>query len=203
MKILSYCLLDQLKTANPMFNVLGYVGAQYKNGMVLWGEREKKYLGITDKGGDFIYIRNLNSDRTYPEGGRTDSCHVPHLVKDTFRLVAVFFDFWPEAIRNKLELDLTKVDFGTFAPRALAVIRFAASTLDQEKIFKDETSKEFTEMKNRRLKFFSIDFTMTYRLDTGLCQCDDLCSNLDFDAYRSLREECATVNELLNKLIPS
>lgn len=153
-------LKNYLLEVNPLFFDTGYALARKdeKNAVVVRDEKAGQYVGISDRKGDFFYIRFTGSpDVDYTAGKKIGVKTI--LVTLNLRLVVVASSYDVYKVERKLINDLMLYADSNAAPKS--------SLLDSAEVFKDETG----DLKGYSFKkeMMALDFALSYSESADSC----------------------------------
>ena len=195
--LLAYELMKVISGNLKDFKCTGFIGRKSTQGLIY--TEHGKYSGLTDKLGNYFYIRYENETSTNTVARRFDSCVNTYLSSNELKLVAVFSDYSPDVVRWIFMQLLMIANIDECYKRFRPEIVLGDTSIDQERILIEEVVK-VPDSWNESLKLASIKFNLTYYLSPDQCACFDPCIYPEFDAYLKLRTECSTLEKILANL---
>ena len=172
--ILQY-IEPQLKAYMQFLNRVDSPVFRISNGEMIKGNgQEKEVVTISDLNGNSLYIRQTQPE-TINERKALSSCDKEYNISARCKLVFYTFggnDFTinPDKVKSKIINTLASLDFSHYSGSSTEIkIDVNGTSLDIEKIYTEETGKEFTG--NVWPTLVSVDFTLSY-VDTNCNTCD-------------------------------
>lgn len=172
--ILQY-IEPQLKAYMQFLNRVDSPVFRISNGEMIKGNgQEKEVVTISDLNGNSLYIRQTQPE-TINERKALSSCDKEYNISARCKLVFYTFgcnDFTinPDKVKSKIINTLARLDFSHYSGSSTEIkIDVNGTSLDIEKIYTEETGKEFTG--NVWPTLVSVDFTLSY-VDTNCNTCD-------------------------------
>lgn len=172
--ILQY-IEPQLKAYMQFLNRVDSPVFRISNGEMIKGNgQEKEVVTISDLNGNSLYIRQTQPE-TINERKALSSCDKEYNISARCKLVFYTFggnDFTinPDKVKSKIVNTLARLDFSHYVGSSTEIkIDVNGTSLDIEKIYTEETGKEFTG--NVWPTLVSVDFTLSY-VDTNCNTCD-------------------------------
>jgi len=172
--ILQY-IEPQLKAYMQFLNRVDSPVFRISNGEMIKGNgQEKEVVTISDLNGNSLYIRQTQPE-TINERKALSSCDKEYNI--SARCKVVFYSFGgndftinPDKVKSKIINTLSRLDFSHYAGSSTEIkIDINGNSLDIEKIYTEETGKEFSG--NVWPTLVSVDFTLSY-VDTNCNSCD-------------------------------
>lgn len=172
--ILKY-IEPQLKVYMPFLNRVDSPVFRISTGEMIKGNgQEKEVVTISDLNGNSLYIRQAQPE-TITERKALSSCDKEYNI--SARCKAVFYSFVgndftidPDKVKSKIINALRVTGFNDYTGTSTEIkIEVNGSSLDVEKIFTEETGKEFSG--NVWPTLVTVDFTLSY-VDTNCDVCD-------------------------------
>lgn len=172
--ILQY-IEPQLKAYMQFLNRVDSPVFRISNGEMIKGNgQEKEVVTISDLNGNSLYIRQTQPE-TINERKALSSCDKEYNI--SARCKVVFYSFGgndftinPDKVKSKIVNTLARLDFSHYVGSSTEIkIDVNGTSLDIEKIYTEETGKEFTG--NVWPTLVSVDFTLSY-VDTNCNTCD-------------------------------
>ena len=175
--ILKY-IEPQLKDYMRFLNRVDSPVFRISNGEMIKGNgQEKEIVTISDLSGNSLYIRQTQPE-TITERKALSSCDKEWNV--SARCKAVFYNFGgndytinPDKVKSKIINALSRLNFSQFVSSISEIkIDINGNSLDMEKIFTEETGKQFEGTTWPTL--VSVDFTISYvNTNCGICDIED------------------------------
>ena len=172
--ILKY-IEPQLKAYMTFLNRVDSPVFRISSGEMIKGSgQEKEVVTISDLNGNSLYIRQTQPE-TINERKALSSCDKEYNISARCKLVFYTFggnDFTinPDKVKSKIINTLASLDFSHYSGSSTEIkIDVNGTSLDIEKIYTEETGKEFTG--NVWPTLVSVDFTLSY-VDTNCNTCD-------------------------------
>lgn len=172
--ILQY-IEPQLKAYMQFLNRVDSPVFRISNGEMIKGNgQEKEVVTISDLNGNSLYIRQTQPE-TINERKALSSCDKEYNISARCKLVFYTFggnDFTinPDKVKSKIINTLASLDFSHYSGSSTEIkIDVNGTSLDIEKIYTEETGKDFTG--NVWPTLVSVDFTLSY-VDTNCNTCD-------------------------------
>lgn len=172
--ILQY-IEPQLKAYMQFLNRVDSPVFRISNGEMIKGNgQEKEVVTISDLNGNSLYIRQTQPE-TINERKALSSCDKEYNISARCKVVFYTFggnDFTinPDKVKSKIVNTLARLDFSHYTGSSTEIkIDVNGTSLDIEKIYTEETGKEFTG--NVWPTLVSVDFTLSY-VDTNCNTCD-------------------------------
>ena len=172
--ILQY-IEPQLKAYMQFLNRVDSPVFRISNGEMIKGNgQEKEVVTISDLNGNSLYIRQTQPE-TINERKALSSCDKEYNISARCKVVFYTFggnDFTinPDKVKSKIVNTLARLDFSHYVGSSTEIkIDVNGTSLDIEKIYTEETGKEFTG--NVWPTLVSVDFTLSY-VDTNCNTCD-------------------------------
>ena len=172
--ILQY-IEPQLKAYMQFLNRVDSPVFRISNGEMIKGNgQEKEVVTISDLNGNSLYIRQTQPE-TINERKALSSCDKEYNISARCKLVFYTFgcnDFTinPDKVKSKIINTLARLDFSHYSGSSTEIkIDINGNSLDMEKIYTEETGKEFSG--NVWPTLVSVDFTLSY-VDTNCNTCD-------------------------------
>lgn len=172
--ILQY-IEPQLKAYMQFLNRVDSPVFRISNGEMIKGNgQEKEVVTISDLNGNSLYIRQTQPE-TINERKALSSCDKEYNI--SARCKVVFYSFGgndftinPDKVKSKIINTLSRLDFSHYAGSSTEIkIDINGNSLDMEKIYTEETGKEFSG--NVWPTLVSVDFNLSY-VDTNCNTCD-------------------------------
>lgn len=175
--ILQY-IEPQLKVYMKFLNKIDSPVFRISNGQMIKGNsQEKELVTINDLSGNSLYIRQSQPE-TINERKALSSCDKEWNI--SARCKAVFYSFGgndyqisPDKVKTKIINALSRLDFCLFKSQVSEIkIDINGTSLDMEKIYTEETGKQFEG--NVWPTLVSVDFTISYvSTNCGVCDIED------------------------------
>ena len=172
--ILQY-IEPQLKAYMQFLNRVDSPVFRISNGEMIKGNgQEKELVTISDLNGNSLYIRQTQPE-TINERKALSSCDKEYNISARCKVVFYTFggnDFTinPDKVKSKIVNTLARLDFSHYTGTSSEIkIDVNGTSLDLEKIYTEETGKEFTG--NVWPTLVTVDFTLSY-VDTNCNTCD-------------------------------
>lgn len=175
--ILKY-IEPQLKDYMRFLNRVDSPVFRISDGQMIKGNgQEKEVVTISDLSGNSLYIRQTQPE-TITERKALSSCDKEWNV--SARCKAVFYNFGgndytinPDKVKSKIINALSRLNFSQFVSSISEIkIDINGNSLDMEKIFTEETGKQFEGTTWPTL--VSVDFTISYvNTNCGVCDIED------------------------------
>jgi hypothetical protein len=203
--LIAFNLIDKIKQANcDLFSecIPRYIGRQNSKGMVLYGTSLFEYIGLTDKRGNYFYIRlaGTQDNNFQKERDKLDPSSFNYSITSPLKLVVVFKEYNIELVHLKMTNDLMNVSFNSFDKRRNSKIEIKSSSTNFEKIYKEETGKELGQW-NGASRLISFDLDLKFVMDPDDCfQIPGLCEEITYETYQELKAECSTLDAMLVRL---
>ena len=172
--ILKY-IEPQLKAYMQFLNRVDSPVFRISNGEMIKGNgQEKEVVTISDLNGNSLYIRQTQPE-TINERKALSSCDKEYNI--SARCKVVFYSFGgndftinPDKVKSKIINTLARLDFSHYTGSSTEIkIDINGNSLDMDKIYTEETGKEFSG--NVWPTLVSVDFTLSY-VDTNCNTCD-------------------------------
>jgi len=172
--ILQY-IEPQLKAYMQFLNRVDSPVFRVSNGEMIKGNgQEKEVVTINDLNGNSLYIRQTQPE-SINQRKSLSSCDKEYNISARCKVVFYTFggnDFTvsPDKVKSKIVNTLARLDFSHYTGSSTEIkIDVNATSLDMEKIYTEETGKQFEG--NVWPTFVSVDFTLSY-VDTNCNTCD-------------------------------
>lgn len=180
------------------------IGTQLDNGVVVSGDSEFEYAGITDKKGNFFYLNRLaNAETEYTEiETKTGSCCAKtYWAVTKIKLVAVYQRYPTETIEYKLKNQLAGgICIDSIPHNQRPQITLTKSGSDFETIYKAETLKQKAKTVDKSWRLTAIEFTLKYMTTFDGCNRIDNCCEINYETFCKLLKENGTLTKLIAKL---
>lgn len=175
--ILQY-IEPQLKAYMQFLNRVDSPVFRISSGEMIKGNgQEKEVVTISDLNGNSLYIRQTQPE-TMTERKALSSCDKEYNI--SARCKVVFYNFGgnayqisPDKVKTKIINALSRLDFCLFQGQTSEIkIDINGTSLDMEKIYTEETGKEF--YGGTWPTLVSVDFTVSYvSTNCGVCDIED------------------------------
>lgn len=177
-----------------------FIGRQNERGQVLAGEKLFEYIGLTDKRGNYFYVRIIGEDKFAKRSDKIDPYSIAYTVSTPLRIVFVVRDINIELFQYKMLNDIMGLNLVSFDRKRRPIIELDVATTDIEDIYSLETGKQLQQWSGA-VGLLAIDFTLKYQLDYINCLAlPSLCSNINYCDFEQIKDECANLDEVLQRL---
>lgn len=205
--LLAYTLIRKIIQANEAVlkdSTPRFIGRQNEKGEVIYGEKHFEYIGLTDKKGNYFYVRYANNNGKEVSYSKKadliDPRYFSYVVGIPLRMVFVFSDLSTEYFHLKILNDLIGLDLATFDRRRTPIIELDGSSTNYETIYKEETGKDIKGWSGA-VKLIAFDLTLKVNIDYESCQqFSSLCEDISYCQFEEAMEDCTTMDQLLTRL---
>lgn len=204
--IIAYCLIEKLLERNKTIftdSTPRFIGHQNSKGQVLYGDKFFEYIGLTDKKGNYFYIRQAAEKNNFNRStDKFDSGAFNYSVSIPLKLVVVFKDLNTELFHYKILNDLLGINVAAIDHKRRPALEMIDSCTDFETIFQEETGKSIEGHQwNGSTKLMSYDMNLRFQIEYDPClTLSCLCADLGYDDFVLLKQECKTVDAILAKM---